>query len=164
MNFERKMIEKNCFISLKQKPVFDPSDDSFLHLCLLVFGCDCLVDILLCCWVLDWDWCSFIFHHWLTLICHLNLLDDFFVLKINLIHLGRHLKFILWTLFSYLHTIFNSCFFWFSKKLVLEDFLPWNSFSCLILKHFLKQNLQMIIFKFLWEFDNFFVNFMDKFF
>lgn len=89
------MVQKDCFVSLKQKPILYSSNNCFLNLGLLVLCGDCFVNIFLSGGTLNGERGTFVLHHRFTLVCHLNLLDDLFVLKIDLIHLCRHLKFIL---------------------------------------------------------------------
>ena len=123
------MVQKNCFISFEQKPIFDFSDRIFFTFSLFILLCDRFIDILLFGLV-----CITRMNNWDLLLLrisnYLNLLNYFLILKINLVHFGWHIKLILWWFLRKTHW---SCdiiwlFLFFCKQVEIKYLFPWNPF------------------------------------
>ena len=94
VDLQGKMVQEYCLVSLEQKPVLYFSDYLLLVLRLLILLSNRFVDVLLFSLIgvtgLNYTDLFVLVH-----VCHLDLLDYLFVLKVNGIHLGGHLQFVL---------------------------------------------------------------------
>lgn len=159
------MVQKDGFVTLEQEPVLDFTNRCFLDLSLFILLSDRLIQVLvLGLWGLCWSYnCGQLLLLLVILFGNLDLLNDLLILEIDLIHLLRHFKLILWKHFSPLHTFFDVTLdLFFDKEFVFKDFFPWDSFFRLKSQHFLYQVLKFFVFKSLGKFDSLLIDFWDK--
>ena len=136
VNFKRKMVQEDSFISFEQKPIFYLTNNILFALSLFISLGNWFINVLLL-----WLVCFTRMHHWnlliIDVICQLNLLDDFLVLEVDLIHLGWHIKIVLGALLCHTHWPVDivGLFSLLREKLKVENILPWNSLFRNILQH-----------------------------
>lgn len=159
MNFKRKMVQKHCFVSFEQEPIFYSSNYCLFDFCLLVFVGDLPVDVVS---ASSWFRGSWLFLHAWFIMSNFNLLDDFLVFEVNFIHFCRHFQFIFCPFLGNLHTILDSLArLFFSKQFVFKNLFPWNSIFGVMLKHAFEDFLECLIVEFLRILNHFLIHFHD---
>jgi hypothetical protein len=105
------------------------------------------------------------FFLFVVLLGDLNFLNDLFVLEINLVHFLGHFQFVFGKQLCPFHAFLNVALdLFFQEQLIFEDFLPRNSLLRFEFEHFFKEILELFVFEFLGELDDFFVDFGNEFF